>query len=291
MAGLSFVTPLAYDWKYACEAIRSYYAIADEIVLGLDAGRVSWSKKPFAFDERAVADFIREIDTEKKIRIIQDNFHAHDLPMDNDTFERRQLGAACRVGNWVVQIDSDEILWNPHEFRSFLSNLNHDVCVAATWVPVYKIIGNKALVVAGRPEATPVATRSPHLYRYARVTGQPYTMSTLQLLHLSWGRTEEELVQKLTNWSHSQEINIGKTVGLWRDTTLENFRQRQDFHPLLGPLWQSLEVVDWPPKSSVEAHVSPPQADAERTRQLLDNPIIVHAKNAKGAVMISFGKP
>jgi hypothetical protein len=291
MANLSFVTTLAYDWKYAFEAIRSYYAVAEEIILGLDADRISWSKKQFAFDDKAVAEFIAAIDTDKKIRIIEGNFHTRDAPMDNETAERRQLGAACRAGNWVVQIDADEILLNPLQLKNFLDGMAQDACASASWLPVYKIIGNKALVVGGRMEATPVATRSPQRYRMARNTDQSSVLSPLNLLHLSWCRTEEELVQKLTHWGHSTEIDLEKTVGLWRDTTLENYHQRRNFHPLNPSLWEFLEIADWPPKVLTNRGHVDQQADGAKADKTPDNRIVVHSKRAGGGVVISFSGP
>jgi len=291
MAGLSFVTPLAYDWKYAFLAIRSYYAIADEIILGLDADRISWSKKPFPLDDKAVADFIAEIDRDKKIRIIEANFHAYDAPIDNDTAERRQLGLACRAGNWVVQIDADEILLNSLEFRKFLSTLEQDVCVLARWLAVYKVIGDKALVVGGRPESAPVATRRPQRYDLSRFTDQLPLVSPLNLLHLSWCRTEEELVQKLTHWGHSQEIDVGKAVGLWRATTLENYQQLKNFHFLHGPLWPFLQIIDWPPKSPEGENISVQHEAGTPVPSAQDNRIIVQGKIAGGGMLISFGCP
>jgi hypothetical protein len=290
MAGLSFVTLLAYDWKYAFEAIRSYYGIADEIILGLDADRISMSKKPFPFDDQAVAEFIAAIDTDKKIRVIQDNFHALDTPMDNETAERKQLGAACRAGNWVVQIDADEVLLNPLDWKSYFDGLSQDARIYANWLPVYKIIGDKALVVAGQPEAAPVATRSPHLYRYARVTDQSFVLSSLFMLHLCWCRSEEELVQKLTHWSHSTEINIEKTVGLWRATTLENYHRLKDFHPLHPPLWQFLKVMDWPPKALADGHFSLKQAVEWLAPPAPKPQMVVQGKTA-GGMLISFETP
>jgi hypothetical protein len=291
MAGLSFVTPLAYDWKYAFDAIRSYYAIADEIILGLDADRISWSKKPFAFDDAAVADLIAQIDTDKKIRIIEGNFHALDVPLENDTAERRLLGAACHAGNWVVQIDADEILLNPLEFTQIMKNSPPDVCVWAVWLPVYKIIGDKALIVGGQVESTPVATRCPHLYRFGRVTDQPSALSLMYMLHLSLCRSEEDLVQKLTNWSHSNQIDIDKTVGSWRATSLENYRQLKDFHHIHGPIWQFLKVIDWPPTALFESpnlHQLVPQLVSPNTP---DNYVFMQGKTPTGSLLISFGKP
>ena len=40
MAGLTFITPLAYDYAYSYATIEAYYGIADEIILGVDKDRI-----------------------------------------------------------------------------------------------------------------------------------------------------------------------------------------------------------------------------------------------------------
>jgi hypothetical protein len=293
MAGLSFVTLLAYDWKYAFAAIRAYYAIADEIILGLDADRISWSKKPFSFDDAAVADLIAKLDKDKKIRIIEGNFHTQDTAMENETDERRQLGVACRAGNWVVQIDADEILLNPLEFKKYMERLPRGSCVWMGWLPVYKIIGKKALVVGGVPERAPVATCEPQLYHYGRLVEQPNVLLPLRLLHLAFCRTEEELVQKLTNWGHSHQVDVEKCVSVWRATNLENYQELKDFHPFLGPLWPCLTIMDWPtsPLDGVEPfQLQPAEAPAPLPKPQV-NQLIVEGKAPGGGMAITFGTP
>ena len=289
MAGLSFVTLLAYDWKYAFSAIRGYYDIADEILLGIDRDRISWSGKPFVLDDQALARFIAEIDGLKKIRVQEGNFHSAGSPLENDTMERRELGCACRAGNWVVQIDSDEVLANAGEFRSFMEGMQQDCCVRAHWLSVYKIMGDKALVIGGVPESPCVATRSPQRYISARVTDQPQVVSPLRLLHMSWGRTEEELVQKLTNWSHSRDFDVAAAVGLWRSVNLSNYHTWHNFHPMYGPTWPYLEVRDW--NSEVMANIprTGQGAAVSAGQEAQRSPVTVEGRTAAGGVLISFG--
>jgi len=97
-------------------------------------------------------------------------------------------------------------------------------------------------------------------------------------------------MQKLTHWSHSTEIDIGKTVGLWRATTLENYRQLKNFHPLNPPLWEFLEIVDWPPKSLANTNISDQRAASGKTPSTRDNHFVVQGRTADGAMLISFGK-
>jgi hypothetical protein len=111
-------------------------------------------------------------------------------------------------------------------------------------------------------------------------------MSPLRLLHLSWCRTEEELLQKLTNWGHSKDYDTGKFLEMWRNTNLENYQQLKNFHPLHGPLWPFLGVIDWPPTSLFD-----PRQATGGTTPPRDNRIIELGRTASGGVAISFGVP
>jgi hypothetical protein len=243
MDGLSFVTLLAYDYRYAFDAIRSYYDIADEIILGLDCDRLSLRRQPFAIDMNEVAAFISQIDRNKKIRLIEENFHSDDHPMGNETLERCMLSLQCAQGNWVVQIDSDEILMNGPEFRRWILAASPDHTYQAKWINVFKSFGDKALMIDPPTELTPVATKLRGQYARARVTRQPVALSPLNMLHFSWGRTPDELMQKLRNWSHSLDFNVDTFFKMWQSIDLQNYQSFHNFHPIDGPTWQNLRLA------------------------------------------------
>ncbi len=242
---LSFITLLAYDYRYAFEAIASYYAIADEIILGLDQDRLTWARQPFEIDLNAVRAFVGRIDTAGKIRLIEGNFHSHDHPMENDTRERNALSMQCAAGNWIVQIDADEMLLNADEFMTWMEAAGDKLAgavIMARWVNVFKQFGDKALVITPGNEGGPIATRMAGQYVNARWTRERQVASPLNLLHFSWGRTPEELRQKLRNWGHARDFDTEAFYRRWEGLNLENYDQWRNFHPLDGPLWQGLSV-------------------------------------------------
>lgn len=244
MPGLSFITMLAYDYRYSYMAIRSYYDIADEIILGVDADRLSWMKQPFEIDMNEVHAFIADFDKQKKIRIIEGNFHSADHPMTNDSLERSFLSNQTTPGNWVVQIDADEILMNAVEFKQWLlANNPVQYNVFGRWLTVFKTFGNQVLVIDPPGEAAPVATMIRNQYTGARATAQQGVMSPLQLLHFSWGRSPEDLYRKLKNWSHAKDFDIQRFFDFWTAINLTNFTSARNFHPLSGATWQSLKVA------------------------------------------------
>ncbi len=243
MPGLSFVTLLAYDYRYAFNAIRSYYEIADEIILGLDSDRLTWMRQPFPIDLSEVSAFISQIDSRKIIRIVEGNFHAADHPMVNDTQERNALSMHCAEDNWIVQIDADELLVNPGDFKNWLLTADPNSSPCARWIGVFKIFGNQALVIDPPTEINPIATRLRGQYALSRFTPQPESLSPLNLLHFSWGRTPEELLTKLRNWSHAKDFNVDAFFNFWQSVTLQNYHQFRNFHPIQPELWQTLRLA------------------------------------------------
>ena len=255
VAGLTFITMLAYDYRYAFAAIGSYYELADEIILGLDRDRLTWMRQAFTIDMDEVHAFIAALDKERKIRIVEGDFHAADHPMANDALERSALSVQAAPGNWVVQIDADEILLNGAQFKAWLlQNDPREHNVFGRWVSVFKMFGNQALVIDPSQEVVPVATMLRAQYTAARATPQQGVLSPLHLLHFSWGRSPEQLRQKLANWGHARDFDVAGFFAFWESITLENFTQARDFHPLNGRTWRSLKRMQINGAAAPAAH-------------------------------------
>ena len=63
----SVISLISYDAGFLSQSISKYYEYVDEIILGLDKDRISWSNKPFTFDEQQLWKDLKRIDTENKI--------------------------------------------------------------------------------------------------------------------------------------------------------------------------------------------------------------------------------
>lgn len=238
---LTFVTPIAYDYTYAFDTIRSYYAIADEIILGLDAARRSFSGHRYPFDEEAFAAGIAAVDVDNKIRIIEGDFHSQPHPLMNDHHKRLTLANAAKSGHWIMQIDSDEVLLNAAEFREWMATAPATHGVRARWLTVFKRLGQDLLVIREPDGRIPVGTRQRHLYRHLRELDQPCLDSPLVLLHFAYGRSRSEIELKLKNWGHSREVDHQRFLQAWDHADLENFHSYRNFHPLYAPWWEQLE--------------------------------------------------
>ena len=140
---LSFVTLISYDYKYAKDCILSYYDIADEIFLGIDINKKTWSGENFDIDMNWLTSFVNEIDKNKKIKIIGSDFYKFSKPIQNDTYERNFMSLLCKEGNWIISIDSDERVLNANEFKQWMDSADKNYSILATWNGVFKIINDK----------------------------------------------------------------------------------------------------------------------------------------------------
>ena len=237
---ISVITPTAYDFRYSYESIKNYYDIADEIFIGIDKDRISWAGNKFDFDMAEFQSFINDIDTDKKIKIIQENFHQHPIPVQNDTAEKNHLSSLCKNGNWILQIESDEYMFNKEEFMKWLPNADPNYGIKAQWVTVYKSFGDKILVANDSGGQVAVGTKLKSQYYQCRDVRQEAHMSPLKLLHYSWGRTRHELSTKFKNWGHAGSFDAEKYLDMWDKITLDNYMNFKDLHPIDPHGWPNL---------------------------------------------------
>lgn len=233
----TFVTLAAYDFRLLPASIASYHEAADEILVGLDADRVSWSGQPFECD-RAELDAV--LAPFPKARVLEGNFHSSAVAMENDSQERAFLASLAR-NEWVVEVDADESV-DGAAVVAALADCPEGKQLYGFWSNVYKVIDDTALVVEPAIHTCPLATKS-RSRKVARITGEPtYLSRTVKVLHFTTCRSEPALVQKLTNWSHSGDVRPG-FLDQWRGITLENYQDARNLHPFIPSRWPALRAV------------------------------------------------
>lgn len=107
---------LAGDPAWIPESIGSYYGLVDAIVVSYDARHLSWSGSPLSVS--ASLRRLEQVDVEGKIRLLPGHHSdpgRHVLEVET---EQRQaaVDAASEGCDWVVQLDTDEILLDPGTF-------------------------------------------------------------------------------------------------------------------------------------------------------------------------------
>jgi hypothetical protein len=111
----SVISLISYDADYLPKSIEKYYDYVDEIVLGLDKDRISWSGNKFSFNESKLWAELGKLDGDNKISIIEEDFHKSSVAIENDNYERNFLKSHC-THDCIISIDADEVLLNAKSF-------------------------------------------------------------------------------------------------------------------------------------------------------------------------------
>lgn len=255
----SVISLISYDAEYLPKSIKSYYNYVDEIVLGLDADRITWSGNSFTFDESLLWSELKSIDVDNKISIVEENFHKSDIAIENDNYERNFLKEQCS-NEWIFSFDADEELLNAKDFFYRYCPIveryskTKDICM--TWVTPYKTIDDTTLLITNT-DSTPffgenqgIATNKNNTYVYARwsdrsASGHNRLMSPLVALHWSLCREKTALYEKIHNIGHSDIVEQDPFYNLWNQVTLENYHTMRDFKTsgLGSAQWPSLTAI------------------------------------------------
>ena len=126
---------MASELPWLRESLMSYYQFVDRIVVTYDSRNLSWTQRPL--DITPVLDLLNELDVDNKIEFHSQNFHKFVDPMDNDTYQRQvSLNLASRDCDWVLQLDTDEVVPNASRFFGKLP-LADNVGALEIWYPAY----------------------------------------------------------------------------------------------------------------------------------------------------------
>jgi hypothetical protein len=250
----SVISLISYDAAYLANSIRTYYNYVDEIVLGLDQDRISWSGNKFSFDEEQLWSELSQIDGDNKIEIIEGNFHRSKVPIENDNHERNFLKHYCS-NDWVFSFDADEELINAEDYFNKFCPLveSYDLDHMFYWILPYKRLSNGNILVISKAdrktlpnnEVQGFVTNKINTYTYCRWTNnQRRVQSPLAILHWSFCRPTHELDLKVNNFGHSIESKKDPFYEIQASINESNYRSLQNFKTSnMGPQWESLMEI------------------------------------------------
>lgn len=235
----SVISLISYDAEYLPESIKSYYPYVDEIVLGLDKDRISWSGNKFSFDENKLYSALKKIDVDDKIQIIEDNFHQSKVAIENDNYERNVLKGHC-THDWIFSIDADEVLIDAKNFFynwcPIVAPYRKLLDISFTWLLPFKEFENDYLVIANpdnrwfKGDTQGFATTKDKTFTYCRWTeNKRVTHSPLAVVHWSFCRSADKLQTKLMNFGHSDKTKDDPFYHNWNITTLDNYQNLTNF--------------------------------------------------------------
>ncbi|MFZ0531530.1 MAG: hypothetical protein WAL91_13450, partial [Propionicimonas sp.] len=218
------------------------------IVVSYDVDGLSWTGTPLPTAE--CLDRIRAIDTAGKCDYRPGNFHNPGRPpLDNDTEQRRVAAAQASAGaDWVLQLDTDEVILDPHELLLAVVDADARGAVGVEYPSRYlycraedgrflEFVRPGWRVMANYPG--PIAIRAGSRPRHARqIDGGLYRVdfapnntdprhefdATVHrvispdqgIVHYYWVRSEEYLRRKM-GWSgHADTYSEPRRLTAWR---------------------------------------------------------------------------
>lgn len=236
---------MSYDYKKLKTSIPPVYNDANAVFIAIDKNCKTWSGESFTVDEEFYT-WLEEFDTEKKITLYRDDFYVKGLTaLQNDTRERHMLSLRMGIGNWLIQVDADEIFV---DFKKFVNTLrNYDsyldnpkdkpIQISGFLINIYKHLEDGLLYV-NQPTKVFLATNYPN-YKVARKTKEQIIYTNNILLHECLSRTEDELRFKFKNWGHNDELNE-VFFDKWRKANKDNYKQIKNVFYLEPHKWKEL---------------------------------------------------
>jgi glycosyltransferase involved in cell wall biosynthesis len=228
---------LAADPAWIEESVRSYYELVHRIVVSYDKSGRSWTGTPLPIDVCLAR--LKSLDPRGKLDFQPGDYaRTGHHPLENETCQRQQaLQQASDGADWVIQLDSDEVVTSPGVFRESLAQADaggYDAMVyPARWL--YQRISRGYFLeqssrlwrrrasypgpVAVRPGVELYHCRQGGTNLYA--VGFSHEMLPLYflppmpvrkvisfneaILHFSWIRSDDEMAAKLTSWGHARD--------------------------------------------------------------------------------------
>lgn len=241
---------LSYDYEMLRLSIPRVYEHADAIFIAQDKDLRTWSGQNFTVDPEFYA-WLETFDTQKKIQIYTDDFYVAELSaIENDNRERHMLSLKMGIGNWLVQVDSDEyfldfgkFVKDLHRYDHFLDDPEKNRVQFACWlINMYKYSDDGMLYV-NKVTRGLMATTYPD-YKVARHTKQRIIYTDNVLWHESLARDEKSLRFKLENWGHNVDVDIESFISKWRSVNKSNYQSMENFFYMSSKKWKKLSFVE-----------------------------------------------
>jgi len=241
---------ISYDYELLKNAIPQVYKESDTIFLAIDKDRKTWKGQDIVVSD-SFFEWIKTYDVDSKIKIYEDVFSVPELTtMECEVRERKMLAEKMGIGNWLIQLDADEYFINFKRFTNYLKSKNHllinpkqhPVQIQPFHVNLYKKVDNGYLYVSDSSK-TVVATNYPN-YLVGRKTAGKVIYFNALVLHECLSRNREDLITKLTNWGHNDEVNLEAFMSKWDSVNETNYNKHQDFFFLNPKKWKHLDYIE-----------------------------------------------
>lgn len=241
---------VSYDYELLKNSIPTIYKESDTIYLAIDKKRKTWKGDSIEIDPDFF-DWITSFDVDNKIVIYEDVFYIPTLStMQCEVRERKMLAEKMGIGNWLIQLDSDEYFYDFEKFITYLKSKNkflenpqsQIVQICCFKINLYKYVEGGVMYV-DKLDKFMVATNYPN-YKIGRHGKCRSIYVDSVSLHDCLSRSRNELEMKLDNWGHNADINKKDFLKKWDSVNISNYKNIRGFFYLDPMHWKTIEFMN-----------------------------------------------
>ncbi len=236
---------LAADPAWIEASLLSYYDYVERIVVSYDESGKSWTGN--SINIGACIDRIKAIDRRNKCEFVAGHFARKEYfatPLLNDTYQRQcAYDHASQDADWVVQLDTDEILPDVDLFRECIERAERAAAVQLSYVmrtfwghvcrDLYLERCRRGLRISGGSPG-PMAIKPGLTLKLCRQTegkhfrvdfpGGSYARESVDfpvkwrqaIWHMSWVRSEDQMHRKSVSSGHALEFDWSARLSDWK---------------------------------------------------------------------------
>lgn len=270
---------LLADPTWIRTSVTAYYDHVDTIVASYDESSRGWTGRPI--DVERCIEALRSVDPAGKIRFVTGRYSMPGHPLVADTAQRQEaLDLASEDADWVLQLDTDEVLPSPEALIHMLRRADELSVPAVEWPMrvLYRALrhGGYLQVMDSREHVHfdypgPVAVRSGTRLTSARRTSTSFLRPAVSghdrsiqvtrdaepgeirvtglrldeaIWHNSWARPHRQTLRKVRTWGHSEGLKSAVYIARRWAPSPWTWRYGREWHPFASGLWPELGYVD-----------------------------------------------
>lgn len=266
---------VSYDYMMLLTSIKQLYNHVNRIYIAIDKDSKTWSGNQFEIPQ-SFFDEIKRFDSSNKIEFYFDDFYVSDMsPMENEIRERNMLLKKMGKG-WLIQLDVDEYIYDFNCLEKYLRRYNFltifpklcPIILQGRFVTLFKKQKNGFLYIDNEE-------------RFCFITNYPkYTAARnnnlvskfflgINVIHQSWAREENEIIDKISNWGHKNDFNTNSFLEFWKILDEKNYLKYINFHPLNQSSWDKLNFL---PSNDIDDFIN--KYEIIHKQQLLKIPLM-----------------
>jgi hypothetical protein len=242
---------VSYDYQYLLTSIETLYDYVDKIVLAIDINRQTWSGNTFEIPQ-SFFDSIKTYDKKGIIEFYFEDFYVPYLtPMQCEVRERNLVLKKLGKKGWKIQLDVDEYIYSFKEVSNFLKkNWFFNVFPKLTpmqfrgkYITLFKEISSGFLFIDNKERFSFITNSSQN--EWARLDSKkPSFFTNITVIHQSWARKNEEIMQKINNWGHRDDFDTLSYYNFWDRLNKENYLDYKNIHPMNPDAWNELYLLE-----------------------------------------------